>query len=210
LVYACKGGADATAEPIFAALRKLEKKLGPQYVEWAMAHMEDELRLALVQIADISINTDWFDFKETGKVLLRSNLVVHTGVRECSAIVEVRSRNDLYLLDRYNETHRDYIVLYNGALGSSRRNDRLPFSYISNAAAVVERVGESHAYHPIAHWETQLAQSGKLFFAVDYDCEDHVFFDRSYVERDDLIVHTGKFRVTASERQGRAMVERLE
>jgi hypothetical protein len=77
---------------------------------------------------------------------------------------------------------------------------------------VVERYDLEHGNHPIAHFEGMVEQSGKLFMVISRPDWDRLEKFKREIQVGDanLVIYDAKFRVTASERQQKGIIELIE
>lgn len=199
---------------LFERLKALEQLLGkPQYVEFALADRGGKPAAAILQIANVELSRDFYEFSETRNIMARSNLVVGSGRRVCDGLVFVCNPDDRYPLSEYNEKHSNYIVLYAGRLTSNIMwHGKINYSDLSNSAVVVEKYEMMHTCHPVAHFEGMIQQSGKLFMVVGNIDWDKLEGSKREIHVGDasLIIYDAKFRVTASERQQKGIIELIE
>lgn len=151
---------------LFDKLRKLEQLLGrPQYVEWAVLEKRAGQQVASLQIADLNIETDFYELTDSEKVFIRSEYVVGKAKKECGMVVEVPPNLDgLGDLRRFNAEHRDYLVIYPGNLTSVTGG--MDFSHISNAAVLAERKYSLRDRRPEDHFGGLLQQTGKTLLVI--------------------------------------------
>jgi hypothetical protein len=198
---------------LFAKLTKLETLLGkPQYVEFAFREAGAEPEATLLQIADVNEKIDFYEFPETVNPFIRGNMVVGTGTTICQKAVYVSNPDDVALLSGFNQANKGYLVIYEGRLTSRMLGAPLEYADISNASALVELSEPSHFKHPKAHFEGMLEASGKLFIAtraVDWELLDSL---KAEIRRRSgkMGIIDATFRVTASERQQKGIVEIVE
>jgi len=198
----------------FNRLRQLESLVGkPQYVEWAMAERDGVLQTFILQLADATPKMDFVEFPQTGDTLITGRLVKGTGTKTCNHIVYIRDPEDLALLSDFNSSHADYIIIFLGKLTFDSKyssHPSLEYHHLSNSSVVIEIKNAVHARHPASHFGGALEESGKLFFVaseIDWNLlREH---DINRGELDGFGICPLNTRVTASERQQKAIVEIL-
>ena len=150
---------------LFDRLRKLEELIGkPQYVEWAVLERKAKQGIAVLQIADLTIENDFYELVDSENLFIRSDYVVGKPRVECSAVVEMHGGGNLEDLIRYNAKHEDYLVIYPGNLTSY--DGQMLFTDISNAAVLAERKYSKHSKRPEEHFGGLLEQTGKTLLVI--------------------------------------------
>ncbi len=196
---------------LFLKLKTLESLLGkPQYAEWAALENGSNTRIALMQIADVDKKMDFFEFAASSKTAIKSTCVVGSGEQECDEIAYVFNPHEIDLIKEYNKTHNGYVAIYDGRLTSNMYSTFRPLGYydISNASVVIELSYGGHVKDPIEHFKGLMDTTKKIFMVVDEVNWDHIKPFRTPDNR--LRVYDVKTKVTASERQQRAVVEIIE
>lgn len=197
---------------LFRKLKALETRIGkPQYVEWAAIERDGKPEAAILQIADIDMKADCFEFTEHGLPVARSNFVVGTGERICNGMVILDDLAGLETFYGFNENASNYLFVCSGYVLS---HCRIRYQRIRNAAVLAELFEKTtHRQHPISHFEGMLEASGKLFMTVSsIDLERLEPFRTLHVdaEGNQQVVYEAKFRVTTSERQQKGIIELIE
>lgn len=203
---------------LFERLRKLEGILGkPQRIEWAAV---DGPRVGVVQISDMNMERDFFEFVEGKRTVLKSHYVVGSGQRVCDGVVYVSNPGTINELYEYNQKHEGYVVIYDGVLKSEGGDWDLPYEAISNAACLIDRTtGACHAAPPESHWKGALKSSGKLFmvtgtFNKDVLGEAEIIRPNTdWAENEPWVnmeIYPVKVKVTVSQAQGKGIVELVE
>ncbi|MDO8554785.1 MAG: PEP/pyruvate-binding domain-containing protein [Candidatus Micrarchaeota archaeon] len=193
-----------TLEWLFSRLKKLESLLGkPQYYEFAVIEKDGNPIPALVQIADISLSHDFYEFPNTERLVARGTQVEQGGNITCRDMVYVTSPGDLRLLDSFNKTHSNYILVINCNLLSA--GNKISFSYLSNAAVVAELGYKPHAASLAAHFGGSLIESGKLVLSLDE--LDRVKLEKYETAICNFRVFTTNARVIASAKQQKVIIE---
>ncbi|MEK6982681.1 MAG: PEP/pyruvate-binding domain-containing protein [Candidatus Micrarchaeota archaeon] len=197
---------------LFEKLKKLENLIGkPQYIEFAIIEENGEPQVTILQIADVNINTDFYDFSNPKDLLFRAEYVKgKSGIFECGGIVVLIHRFEVEELIRFNETHSNYIVFYPSDFVSEGRRSII-YPYINNARVLSEVGGEKHDDDAAEHWKGLLAETGKLLIVQrEFDLETLAKIKaRAGIGNNTTFKHI-RFRVTASERQQKAIVELIE
>ena len=207
---------NSSTEWIFEKLKKLENLLGkPQYVEWAIIETDKKSEIAILQMSDINLKTDFYEFADNEKTLVKSNFVSGSGIKICKNIVRVMSRGSIELLSEYNDGHEDYMVIYAGEMISTipSYHDPLEYQHLRNSSVVVELYNAQHDEHPIAHFEGALSSTGKLFMVVtDVEWLNRLGAYKKSIERSGarIEVYNVNVKVTMSERQQKGIVELIE
>jgi hypothetical protein len=204
------------AKELFRRLRKLEHLLGgKQYVEWAARkRVGREPEFGILQIAGINPKTDFCEFIESERILLKSNYVIGSGQRDCEGVVLVMNPDEIPLLGQYNRNHRGYAVVYHGRLiSSSWHRERLEYSDINNASALIELAGQQHVGSLASHFGGMADLTGKLLMAtsdVRSDLLHKIEACGGCVDAPlGLNAYAARVRVTASERRQKGIVELL-
>lgn len=207
---------DYSPDWLFSRLERLERLTGaPQYVEFAMRETSYGAEAAILQIADANEKTDFYAFPQSGSSVISGNFVVGSGRIDCRKAVIVSDPDDIRLLSGFNRSNKGYLVIYGGRLtsimlgGSTRR---LNYADLSNASALVEISEYMHASHPKAHFEGMLEKSEKLLIVTRTIDWERINAIRTNIEKDGatLGVIDAAFRVTASQRQQKGIVEIIE
>ena len=198
---------------LFGKMARLEGLCGcPQYTEWAGVFDGSELKVVILQTADITPKIDYFEFPKTPKnVLASSDYVVGSVQKECSGLVVVHTSWDIPHLRAYNKTHRNYVVAYNDDL--MRMEKQLSGSDVSNASAVIEMPFQLHGGDPIQHWLGELDTRKKVFLISNLDpdllnmiCDEG---KRTVAPGSTFSIYDISVKVTASEMLQRAVIELL-
>lgn len=200
---------DINLLPLFSMTEKMESLMGkPQYFEWAMTFENGKPVYWITQIADVSKRLDLIDFENLGEVLLMGHTVTGSGIKECSKIANCWNPDDVPRLNRFNETNKDYVLLYSSRLTSAGVgiNRKLRYGDFSNASVFLEIQDAQHLGNPVAHLGGQLDLTGKLFAVLDYDAEVPPNWDKLHngeLDEEGLRVYQGDVKVVSSERQNR-------
>ncbi|MEW5996992.1 MAG: PEP/pyruvate-binding domain-containing protein [Candidatus Micrarchaeota archaeon] len=207
---------DLGVDWLFERLKSLERILGkPQYVEWALMDRGGRPEAVILQIADVELKKDFYEFSNAGKTFVKSISVVGTGQRVCDGLVFAWNPDDVRLLYEYNQKHGNYIIVYSDRLTTTllRRGPCLRYSDLSNSSVVTELYGGlERSDPPIAHFQGMLEQTGKLFMVVnrpDWDMLER-FKREIHVGDSNLVIYDAKFRVTTSERQQKGIIELID
>ncbi|MEW6584198.1 MAG: PEP/pyruvate-binding domain-containing protein [Nitrospirota bacterium] len=208
------GGLPRDFAPMFEKMKRLEEACGkPQYFEWAGVMRGDKLVVTILQTADVSPKVDFFEFGENvGPVVITANRVWGSNKLECDGFVWVINPNDVWALGKYNEEHSNYAVLYASRL---RTFDMIQYHHLSNASVVMESPDSGRTTDPFSHWGGKLDTTKKVFFVtMNWDYERiHKLEEEGKgrrIEDTTCTIYDVKLRVTASERQGKAIVELIE
>ncbi|VVC01963.1 Uncharacterised protein [uncultured archaeon] len=117
--------------------------------------------------------------------------------------------DDVYALGEYNEKNSNYAVLYGSRLRTFRK---IHYHHLSNASVVMESPDSGRTKDPFSHWGGQLDTTRKIFFVtLDYDLtklEETRKGNR--VANTTCTIFDVKIKVTASERQQKAIVELID
>ncbi len=159
----------------FEMIDRLEGLLGrPQYFEWALT-TEGSVKNWMLQISDADFSRDFYDFSDFGTPLLEANMIVGSGVRDCSKLATIFNQSDLDNLYRFNQANSGYILLFaKGLIRPDLRfmGDRLmEFKHYSNASVLIERSIHSftgaHTGTPVSHLGGQIEAAGMFFGVVN-------------------------------------------
>jgi hypothetical protein len=148
---------------IFEKMKALQQILGtPQYIEWAAMFYRGEIKVRIVQIADVNIKNDTYEFCDTAKTVVRGTYVLGTADRKATELVWVDgSSESLEEMHAYNKRHTGHVISFWGDILMSYRTEILGFEHVSNAAALVERVtGKPHTKSLSGHFHGALETSG--------------------------------------------------
>lgn len=193
--------------PLVEMMEELTDACGAsQYIEWAITWTGGQQRLWMIQIADAKESPDILFHENPEKRLFSAHSVVGSGERPCSALVVCYNPLQLERLKKFNQHHRDYILVYSSNLTtSSQVRIRLDYASCSNAAALIEITEGDHCRTPRDHWRGALDESNIFFGVMDYDSVGDQFDllrDRSFR------VISGPFIVKASEAKNYLLVEK--
>ncbi len=197
---------------LFGRLKKLEALIGrPQYVEWAVIEENGKPKVAILQIADVDKKTDFYEFAETDRMLVKSTYVVGTGQITCNELVYVDNPDELQLLWDYNRTHNGYAVIFGGRFISSIAfGHRITYSDVNNASVLIEISDICHDSPPETHFEGLMDSTGKILMVAD-EINFNLLKKLAGLKEDEYgvsgRVYPIQVKVTASERQQKAIVE---
>ncbi len=198
---------------LFGKMARLEALCGcPQYTEWAGAFDGSELKVTILQTADIMPKKDYFEFPKTPKnILASSDYVVGSTQTVSRGLVVVNTSRDIPHLRAYNKTHQNYVVAYKDDL--MRMEKQLSGSDVSNASAVIELPLQLHGGDPIQHWLGELDTRKKVFLISNLDPDLlNIIRDegkRTVAPGSTFSIYDVSLRVTASEMLQRALIELL-
>jgi hypothetical protein len=139
-------------------------------------------------------------------------------MRICNGIIWINSQFDIPYIAEYNEAHQDYLVIYRGDSTTSHSvGRRLKYYDIDNASVVVEQFKMNHSCAPESHFGTLLRETGKIFLVSnEIDWKALRPFKQRKIHRQERGQHERwrvypiKVKVTASERQQKAIVELID
>ncbi len=208
---------DIRLAPLFQMMGEAERVLGkPQYIEWAATQEGDKTKLWIIQIADVDRQQDSFEFEVDSEPFLEAHSITGTGTAECSSILIARSYTAARAIGNYNETHKDYILVYSSTLtsrgsGLARLQDHardLSYSDLSNARVILESQNMLHNENPLAHFQGQLDMTHKFFGILEANSMDGILdLVENAVEIEDGVFEIQlPVRVVASERQNKLLV----
>jgi hypothetical protein len=222
-----------TLKSFFEKMKRFQELCGgkAQYFEFAGVAEKRELIPTLLQTSDISLRTDFFEFpRNPERVVLKTNYVVGSNQLTPNGLITVGVPVDLDFLYKYNQTHKNYAVGYNSQLlninlindlsgGKPSKGERnINFSDISNASVIIEfpfgKYGlGAHGQNPIEHWKGQLDTANKVFLVGMLDFKTLKALSKERYQKgpsNTITICDVTLRVTASERQQKAIVELIE
>ena len=196
---------------LFPKLNALGELLGKQhYVEFAVTDNYWEPKVAILQIAEVTQKTDFYQISENERTLVKTTQeVVGTGQRLCGEIIEIWNPDDIPKARKYNKNNSDYAVLYGGRLVSSpvkHEGYGISYSDVNRASVFIELSELDHTQNIRSHWGGALDSANKLLFAAEKIEWDKLDTYRTK-NNDGLVIFKVPVRITASERQQKAVVE---
>jgi hypothetical protein len=179
--------------------------------------------VGMLQIGEIDNKREFYHFSDSKRTIMRSRYVQGTDIRECYGLVWIYNSLELGLLEKYNRENKGYIVVFPEKMTkdlSNRSFESLSFHHLSNSSLVAEVFDSTellHRHHvktPMSHFGGSLAANNILFMVIpDIDLEK-IWERRKVIRGNDplgeLWVFEGKFRVTMSDAQQRAVVEVID
>ena len=161
-----------------------------------------------MQISGLNPKTDFYEIRDSGKSIITSNYVVGTGQATCNELVQVFTPFDVSVLEEYNQTHKDYAIIYAGHLISRGGIKVLNYHQISNARVLIELGGFNHADPPSEHFGGLLRTTDKILMVsnhIDWDLLERVKIKGT--PNESLTIYPVNVKITSSERQQKAVVE---
>jgi len=175
--------------------------------------------VCMLQIGEVNPKQEFYHFSDSERTIMRSRYVKGTGIRECNGLVWIRTESELGLLRKYNAENKEHITMYPEGMTRVKRKI-LSFHNLSNSSLVVEMMEQNallHGHHdntPLSHFGGALEANNILFMVVTDgsldDMWDKIIGRRKIIKGSGdskLWVFEGKFRVTMSDAQKRAVVE---
>lgn len=164
-------------------------------------------KVTILQIADLNLESDFFELNSDQNVVLRSNYVVGSGRRNCNLLVEINENSNIEELILFNKENTGYVVIFPGSLVSFK--NRLPFCSISNSAVLIERMFHNHTTRPEEHFGGLIENTRKIFFVLrrrDGDLQKlgEPIIDNRYPS---LTIYRKKTFITASSNLQKAVMQ---
>jgi hypothetical protein len=165
--------------------------------------------LSVFKARAVQLETVEPKFSQGGRTVITGRRLSGTGLRMCGGMVFVWNPNDVYLLERYNRDHKDYVAIF-----SKRLDVRYRDLSNSSVAIIYDDLGDiDFPKFKVAEnqLESAIRSSGKLFFSTPMrgvDWEPLKKYKQTQTENGAVLeIYPITVRVTASERQQKAIVE---
>ncbi|MFA5049427.1 MAG: PEP/pyruvate-binding domain-containing protein [Candidatus Micrarchaeia archaeon] len=157
---------------IFEKLKTIEALLGqPQYIEWALSLDGEALKLAIVQISDFPRAPEQMEITKSENTFLSAIKIMGSGGHKKGRyLVEVRDPEDVFVLNEFNRSHKNYCVFFPDEIVSKTNKERrIDFEDISNSLVLVEYIGNKkesvfrHDESPEHHTAGLLRKTGTTY-----------------------------------------------
>lgn len=200
--------------PLFETMKKMEDKFKhPQYIEWAFTNDKKSNKYRITQIDDIKKNKEEIEFQISENTLLIGKDVFGTWTKTCNLIVHCWNHGDIKNLYTFNQTHKDYIVIFSSRLTTKSRMWGwwgLDYRDLSNASVIIEIQDAPHADSAIGHFGGQIEATNKFFAVLDYHAVLPPQWDelnKHQTEINWLRVEDIKTQITANERKNVLIID---